>query len=85
VTTSADWPRRRLTGALISAFAEPLFEPLRQQFATWLDEGESLCDFRDDLVHSVGAIRDSRRDIYAEQQSRWKKLWAGSRPIGGSR
>jgi hypothetical protein len=55
VTTSADWSRRRLTEALISAYAEPLFEPLRQQLATWLEEGESLFDFRDDLVHSVGA------------------------------
>jgi hypothetical protein len=27
VTTSADWPRRRLTQALISAYVEPLFEP----------------------------------------------------------
>jgi hypothetical protein len=55
VTTSADWPRRRVTENLLSAFSAPLFARQQQQVATWLQEGDSLFDFRDDLVHSVGA------------------------------
>jgi hypothetical protein len=54
-------PPRTITKVLISAYAESLFEPLRQQLATWLAEAESLFEFRDDLVHSVGAF-ETRRD-----------------------
>ena len=54
MTTSADLPRRRVTEKLLSAFSDPLFARLQQQVSIWLQEGDSLFDFRDDLVHSIG-------------------------------
>ena len=54
LTASANWPRHEVRKALVSAFSDPLFTPLYQQVSTWLEEGDPLFAYRDELMHSVG-------------------------------
>jgi hypothetical protein len=54
VTDGARQPRRRVTQSLRETYTASFFAPLQTRAAAWLKDSDSLFDFRDNLVHSVG-------------------------------
>ena len=61
VTTSAGWPRGKLTNALDEAFSQPPFDRMQVTVSHWFNDISQLFDIRDDLAHSVGGF-ESRGD-----------------------
>ena len=76
LTTSAYWDRQKVRDALELAFSEPPFAPIYQQVSTWLETGDSLFGFRDDLMHSVGGyeVRGDGAARFVREQPRTPRV-----------